>query len=166
MIRRSLLCIRSKSHDQWWKKKISFGPSRTERGIHRYLHTTSRSFLVAIFERGIEGTRRRFGRDAWPIIIITGIDGAQLGRAKDRAARRCVVTLPPLLHTNPIFILACRVSIINTTTALLHTRAITQATDAGRIILPASLRFVLIGRPYLYILQLEENGYWTLDSFG
>lgn len=148
------------------KKKIFFGPSRTERGIHRYLHTTSRSFLVAIFERGIEGTRRRFGRDAWPIIIITGIDGAQLGRAKDRAARRCVVTLPPLLHTNPIFILACRVSIINTTTALLHTRAITQATDAGRIILPASLRFVLIGRPYLYILQLEENGYWTLDSFG
>lgn len=116
---------------------------------------------MAIFERGIEGTRRRFGRDAWPIIIITGIDGAQLGRAKDRAARRCVVTLPLLLHTNPIFILACRVSIINTTTALLHTRAITQATDAGRIILPASLRFVLIGRPYLYILQLEENGYWT-----
>ena len=52
-------------------------------------------------KEGIEGTRRRFGRDAWPIIIITGIDGAQLGRAKDRAAHRCVVILPPPLSFTP-----------------------------------------------------------------
>lgn len=83
------------------------------------------------------------------------------GKGQSRAPLRGYPS-PSLLYTNPIFILACRVSIINTTAALLHTRAITQATDAGRIILPASLRFVLIGRPYLaylYILQLEESRY-------
>lgn len=68
-----------------------------------YLHTTRhapRSSWLSSKE-GIEGTRRRFGRDAWPIIIITGIDGAQLGRAKDRAAHRCVVILPPPLSFTP-----------------------------------------------------------------
>lgn len=87
------------------KKKNFFWPleNRKRNSSVCYLHTTRhapRSSWLSSKE-GIEGTRRRFGRDAWPIIIITGIDGAQLGRAKDRAAHRCVVILPPPLSFTP-----------------------------------------------------------------
>lgn len=45
-------------------------------------------------------TKRRFGRDARPIIIITGIHGAQLGRAKDR--RRTVACIALLSSFIPL----------------------------------------------------------------
>lgn len=53
-------------------------------------------------ERGTNTTRtkRRFGRDARPIIIITGIHGAQLGRAKDR--RRTVACIALLSSFIPL----------------------------------------------------------------
>lgn len=81
----------------------------TEIGIPprvRCSKSTSRSFLVTVVvqsneERTRRGPiRRRFGRDARPIIIITGIHGAQLGRAKDR--RRTVACIALLSSFIPL----------------------------------------------------------------
>lgn len=87
-------------------------------------HNSSRSsFLVAIFERGNRGDQASIRpwrlanyynyRNWWCAI--------RPGKGQSRAPLRGYSSPPSLLHTKPIFILACRVSIINTTTALLYT---------------------------------------------
>ena len=87
-------------------------------------HNSSRSsFLVAIFERGNRGDQASIR--PWRLANYYNYRNWRCairpGKGQSRAPLRGYSSPPSLLHTKPIFILACRVSIINTTTALLYT---------------------------------------------
>lgn len=87
-------------------------------------HNSSRSsFLVAIFERGNRGDQASIR--PWRLANYYNYRNWRCAirpsKGQSRAPLRGYSSPPSLLHTKPIFILACRVSIINTTTALLYT---------------------------------------------
>lgn len=126
-------------------------------------HNSSRSsFLVAIFERGNRGDQASIR--PWRLANYYNYRNWRCairpGKGQSRAPLRGYSSLSPSHQTDFHPCVPC-IDYKYHDRVIIHTRAITQATDAGRIILPASLRFVLISLTFTYIYMYSRIGrYW------